>query len=76
MGLYWVVREIEGKRLFFVQEASTQMYADLKSRVAGFEGDLKEIIPLDARAAKKLPKDLVGRVLKLGEAIRLLRKLG
>jgi hypothetical protein len=59
------VREVDGERQFYVQEASTEMYAGLKSAIAGFEGDLKEVIPLDAKTAKKLPKDLVGRVVRV-----------
>jgi hypothetical protein len=75
VALWWVVKEVDGVRQFYIQEASTQMYAGLKSAIAGFEGELKEVIPLDAKTAKKLPKDLVGRVLKQREAMKLLKSL-
>jgi hypothetical protein len=51
MALYWVVREVDGERQIYVQEASTEMYAALGSAIDGFEGDLKEVIPLDAKTA-------------------------
>jgi hypothetical protein len=76
MALLWVVKEVDGERQFFVQEASTQMYAALKSAMAGFDGKYVETQQLDAKTAKKLPKDPVGRVLKQREAMKVLKKLG
>jgi hypothetical protein len=76
VALWWVVREVDGKRQFYLQKADTQMYAGLRSAMDGFEGALKEVIPLGAKAARKVPKDLVGRVLKQREAMKLLKKLG
>jgi hypothetical protein len=38
VALSWVVKEVEGERRFFIQEASTQLYAALRSAIAGFEG--------------------------------------
>jgi hypothetical protein len=52
---WWVVKEVNGARQFYIQEAGTQMYAALKSVIAGFDRHLKEIIPFDAKTAKKLP---------------------
>ena len=57
MALWWVVNEQAGKRRVFVQEASTQLYAQLKSSIAGFDGDFVEAIKLDDKRARRiLPK--------------------
>ncbi len=75
MSLWWVVRAVDGERKFFVQEASTPMYAGLRSAIAGFKGDLKEVIPLDAKTAKRIPRKSIGRVLSFKEGKRLIEKM-
>jgi hypothetical protein len=72
MSLRWVVREVDAERRFYVQEASTKMYAALKSAMAGFEGDLKEVIPLDAKTAKRIPKKAIGRARSFKEGKKLI----
>jgi hypothetical protein len=72
MSLWWVVREVDGERRFYVQEASTQLYAGRKSAIAGFEGDLKEVLPRDAKTSKRIKKKDIGRVLSFKEGMNLI----
>jgi hypothetical protein len=60
----------------FVQEAHTQVHARLKASIAGHGGTYVEMHKLDDKMAKKLPKDLVGRVIKQREAMKLLKRSG
>jgi hypothetical protein len=72
MSLWWVVREVDGERRFYFQEADTPMYAGLKSAIAGFEGDLKEVLPIDAKTAKRIKKKDIGRVLSFEEGKKII----
>jgi hypothetical protein len=76
MALWWVVKEIEGERRFYVQEASTQLYAALDSAIAGFEGKWIESIPLDAKTVKRIKKKEIGRVLTFKEGKRIIEGMG
>ena len=54
MALYWIVRETNEGRKFYLQEAGSDLDASRRSAMAGFEGALAEIILLDARTAKRV----------------------
>ena len=43
MSLWWLMKEFEGKRRFFIQDAVDLLNARLKSETAGFEDCLGEI---------------------------------
>lgn len=70
-----MVYEVDGERRFYIQEASAPILGRLKASLAGLDGKFVEYHELDLKTAKKVPKDLVGRVLKRREALRLLKKL-
>jgi hypothetical protein len=76
VALWWIVNQDGGKPSIVVQEAGDVITARLKAKLAGHEGEFTEAHKLDAKTAKKMPKDLVGRVLSQREATRLLKKLG
>lgn len=76
MALWWIVNQEGGKPSIVVQEAGDVITARLKAKLVGHEGDFAEAHRLDTKMAKKVPKDLVGRVLSQKEAMRLLKKLG
>jgi hypothetical protein len=72
MALFWVVREIVGERRFYLQEAGSDLDAARRSAMAGFEGSLAEVIPLDARTAQRVAKQDIGRVLSMDEARKIM----
>lgn len=48
----------------------------IKASIAGLEGRPDEIIPLDAKTARKVPKKMIGKVLSGKEARELLKRIG
>ena len=48
------------------------MYAGLRSAIAGFEGDLLEVLPLDAKTTKRIKKKDIGRVLSFEEGKKII----
>jgi hypothetical protein len=76
VALWWIVHEDDGKPSVFVQEASSLVHARMKANLAGHGGEFSQAHQLDEKTAKKMPKDLVGRVLNQKEAMRLLKRLG
>lgn len=76
MLLYWIVREHEGVRTFFIQQGYTPTDAFLKSAIAGHEGGKPvEYHELDVKTGRKVPKRMIGRVLTQDEAQAVLGKL-
>jgi len=63
-------------RRLFVQEATTELYAALRSAIAGFEGKFVEAHMLDARTVRRIPKKAIGRVLSLKEGKALIERMG
>ena len=77
MSLYWVTKiNDDGEMTYFLQEASTQLYASLRASIAGQKGKPVESIELDAKTARKVPKKMIGRVLSQKEAEALLARFG
>ena len=76
MPLFWVAKIENGETTYFLQEASTQLYASLRASIAGQKGNPVESIELDAKTARKVPKKMVGRVLSQREAETLLARMG
>lgn len=77
MPLFWLVRTINKKPSVFIVEAEGGEIALLKAGIAGFEGGPRpELLELDAKTARKIPKRLIGRVLDQFEANALLKKIG
>jgi hypothetical protein len=70
--LFWIVREHDGTRTVFLQQASEKLYAWLRAALAGHAGAPIEIFELDSATAKAVPKSAVGRVLEPREAAGLL----
>jgi hypothetical protein len=44
----------------------------LRSAIAGFEGDLLEVLPLDAKTTKRIKKKDIGRVLSFEEGKKII----
>lgn len=76
MALWWIVNDVAGETEVFVQEADTLIGARLRASIDGFKGTFSEGHMLDAKTTKKMPKDLVGRMLNQRQAMRLLKRLG
>ena len=77
MSLVWVTKiNDDGETTYFLQEASTQLYASLRASIAGQKGKPVESIELDAKTARKVPKKMIGRVLSQSEAEALLARFG
>jgi len=73
MALFWIVHEFDGKRRIYIQEARSLIFARLRVSRAGFDkGTFVEAHALDARIAKKIPKELIGRLLSPSEVSALL----
>jgi hypothetical protein len=72
MTLYWLAYD---DRRYFISPAP-QIFAMMRASFAGLQGKPRDAIPLDARAGRKVPKGMVGRVLEQKEAEGLLRRLG
>ena len=76
MALYWVAKtRDDGSTHYFLQEATTQLYASLRSALAGHDGKPTDVIQLDAKTARKVPKKMIGRVLTQDEAEALLARM-
>ena len=76
MPLFWLVHEIDGERRIFIQEASTLIFARLKASIAGFDGGVFiEAHMLDEKRAKKVPKNMIGRLLTDREVSALLDRM-
>jgi hypothetical protein len=73
--LFWIVREDNGARSVFLQAATAKIFALIRSAIAGHRGKLAEIHELDAKMVRRVPKKLIGRVLRLSEATALLKRL-
>jgi hypothetical protein len=65
----------DGKQQVFLQEASALIFARLEASFAGFKGEFVAAHVLDARSAKKVPKQMIGRALSLREASALLDRV-
>ncbi len=76
MALFWVAKIENGETTYFLQEASTQLYASLRASIAGQKGKPVESIELEDKTARKVPKKMIGRVLLQSEAEALLARFG
>ena len=77
MSLFWVAKiNDDGETTYFLQEATTQLYASLRASIAEQKGNPVESIELDAKTARKVPKKMIGRVLSQSEAEALLARFG
>ena len=64
VALFWVAKiNDDGETTYFLQEASTQLYASLRASIAGQKGKPVESIELDAKTARKVPKKMRARAL-------------
>ena len=68
MPLYWIAKTHDGAQRYFLQGASTPLYASLRASLAGQHGKPSDVIELDAKTARKVPKKMIGRVLTQKEA--------
>jgi hypothetical protein len=76
MSLFWIVRDHEGIRSFFIAKANNQIFAWISSAIAGHQGGTPvETHELDEKTARKVPKKMIGRVLSGKEAKELLKRL-
>ena len=79
MPLYWLVHDIDGRRVIYVQEAGAEVYAQLALLRAGepISQDTRvEAHELTPAMARKVPAKMRGRALSEREARELLGKLG
>ena len=75
MALFWIVHEKDGKRRILIQEGSTLIFARLDAAMAGFDGDFIGAHRLDDKRAKKVPKNMIGRLLTDREVSALLDRM-
>ena len=75
MPLFWMVHEIDGERRVSIQEGSTLNFARLDAVIAGVEGVFVGGRMLDERYAKKVPKNMIGRLLTDREVSALLDRI-
>jgi hypothetical protein len=79
MPLHWLVHEIDGKRVVYVQEAGALIFALLALRMAGepvTPDNLIEHHVLTSAIARKIPTKMRGRALSEREARTLIEKIG
>jgi len=74
--MWWLVFDVNGERCVWLEDAPDMVQARFKATMAGSKGSFLEGHELDRKTAKKVPNDLVGRILRNPEAMRLLKKLG
>lgn len=70
--LFAVFRDHDGVQTAFIQKAHAKIFAWMHSAIAGHAGKPIEIHELDPKAARKVPKTMIGRTLTAAEAKRLL----
>jgi len=73
--LFWVAKINDGEEAYFLQEATTELYASTLSAIAGYTAD-RPTSSMDAKTARKVPKPMVGRVLSPREAEATLKRFG
>jgi len=74
MALFWIVHEIDGERRVLIQEGSTLNFARLDAAITGLGGDFVGGHMLDDKRAKKVPKNMIGRLLTDREVSALLNR--
>jgi hypothetical protein len=76
--LYWLTfkRDDGGSIEVRIEPAHFQAAARIKAALAGQEGEFAEGIELDAKTAKRVPKDCIGRALSAADAQKLLKRFG
>jgi hypothetical protein len=74
-GLFWLVYQHGSKRRVVIRPAFSLVAALMRVNIAGQEGEFIEGHMLDAKMAKKVPEDLIGRALSCREAVELLKTL-
>ena len=78
MPHYWLVHELDGVPVVFIQEAGAPIFAMMKAAIAGFESPeaaFPKFVELDAKAVRTIPKEMIGRALVPREWEQLLRKI-
>ena len=75
MALFWIVHEIDGERRVLIQEGSTLNFARLDAAITGLGGDFVGGHMLDDQRAKKVPKNMIGRLLTDREVSALLDRM-
>lgn len=74
--MFWIVHQTEdGERIVRIQEASSLIYARL-AIVDEFPGEFVEAHQLNETRARKVAKNMRGRVLKGKELRALLKRMG
>ncbi len=61
MPHYWLVHEIDGVPVVFIQEARAPIFAMIKAAMAGFEtpdAAFPKFVELDAKAVRTIPKEM------------------
>lgn len=77
MPLFWIAHRIDDVPHVRIEEASALVFARLAASMAGFDPrNFSEAFALDDRMARKVPKGMIGRELRQGEAKKLLERIG
>ena len=77
MGVIWIVRELDGKSVVWIQDATDTGTALIEAALAGMEGGtVTDVIALDKARAGRVPKRMVGRALTDWEVAELLKQMG
>jgi hypothetical protein len=74
--MWWLTFDTPRGLEVFVVQAGYLSSARMKAGVAGQEGKFQEGHKLDAKMAKQVPANLIGKTLSRQEAERLLKRLG
>jgi hypothetical protein len=76
MPLFWIVHNVAGKPVVFIQESAGKEIARLKASIAGFrQGTFSQILELDEETGRRVPKKMIGRALDQDEANALLKRI-
>ena len=74
--MYWLCFKTPEGVCVVLQPAPSLIHARMQVSLAGLQpGEFKEAHAIDAKTAKRIPKDRIGRCLSAAQAVRLLTSL-
>ena len=73
--MFWLTYDTPRGKEVFIANAGFLLMAKVKAGLAGQKGEFQEGHKLDARTAKKIPANMIGRTLTHNEAFALLKQI-
>ncbi len=73
--LFWLVFKQGNGVAVFIQPAGDLITARMRVALAGMDGEFQEGHELDAKIAKRMAKDQIGKILSRKQATALLKRL-